>query len=151
MAASKKGTLIWSILGAVGVVGAVLCWLSMSEYRNAKAWPTTEATITESEVRTVHLQRDEGQPSERAVIRFVYTVEGKEHSSGRINRAFAGEQSLVEKYPVGTKIVINYDPFDPDNGWFDAAGHSRWYPGLGVSLLLTILGGVMLVRGLMKK
>ncbi len=151
MSSSSKGQTIWLIAIVVGVVVALLSWIGMGEYRQSKGWPATEAVVKLSEMRVPPGQKTDGPSKEKATIRFVYTVDGVEFSSGRYNKGFSGGKNLVEEYPVGTKITINYDPLDPDNGWFDAAGHSRWYMGLGVSLVLLVAGGAMLARGLSKK
>ena len=151
MSSNSKGNLIWWLVVTAGIVGVVLAWFGMGNYRKFKDWPTAEGTITASKMYVPGEQKTDGPPQEGADILFSYTVGGVDYISGRINPGFAGAEGLVEKYPVGTKITINYDPDEPAVGWFDAAGHSRWYLVLGGSLVLVVAGGALAVRGLKKK
>lgn len=91
----------------------------------AKDWPKTLGKITHSEVVSSQVKTGTGSNRRtetfyKADIRYTYTIKGKEYTG---NRVFFGDDmssanssdahDLVQKYPVGKKLMVYYESFTP--------------------------------------
>lgn len=95
-----------------GVIGIAIVQLRTLE--RARTWPQVPGTITKSTTR----RDDEYVKPE---IEFRYTVEGSDYTGnvpilgGLITPSWTSRpaERLVAKYPLGSAVVVRYDPTDP--------------------------------------
>jgi hypothetical protein len=121
------------------VVGPFVGYLGVERFLAAhrtSRWPTAEATILESHVRTAsHTHLDVTTESFTPVLRYRYTVEGVEregraidHSPLDVSHGERGKaEAVVARYPAGSTHLVHYDPEDsarailePGVPWRDA-------------------------------
>jgi hypothetical protein len=100
--------------------GIAFAYFAYIDYQNSQAsqsWPSVEGTITSAEIVSDGFRRF--RERFKAVIAYSYSVDGAPYSSNRI--AFQGygslmdEESVVEKYSVGSKHPVFYDPANPSS------------------------------------
>ena len=138
--------------GFILVMGAWMIQLGRKAARTqqrAVDWPTTQATITESEVR----KKPGANAKFRFKIRYQYSVNGKQYTNNKIS--IGGEVSSgrtrAEKrqrqYPEGSRHLLRYNPDDANEAYLEPAveGGGRIEVVGGV---LGILLGALLVGGL---
>ncbi len=117
--------------------------LGVSEFRAAFSstkWPVTPGVITAA---TAGAQR---------CITFTYSVAGQSHTS---NTTFFHEENVqsdkgpscqndvLERYRPGTGVSVYYDPNHPDYGVLRPGPNTATYLVLGVGLLFTMVGAVL--------
>jgi hypothetical protein len=134
-------TLLVGILLAIGLgcLGAGL-WLiqRVRSYGVASTtWPTTQGTITASDVVPY---RTQGARQFMAKVAYGYAVNGKSYTSDRIRfGAHAGAKEKAEadaaKYTVGTVVPVHYAPAQPQTSTLELGAS-------GVSVVGVVLAGV---------
>ena len=135
-------------------IGCVPLWLSIQgvlEARSSLSWPKVEGSITRSGVSmTTNRSRDDHNRerishSYSASIEYEFQVEGKTLRGSRVtvvsdqvgDEAYA--RTISEKYPVGAKVSVSYNPADPDECVLEPG---RW---AGSGLLFVFAGGFILL------
>lgn len=148
MAASPRLFLCFSVpFFLIGVLG--LGWGAHDVIRGlrSKQWPHTDGVITSAKMVT-----QTGGPDQRdtygAGVSYDFTVDSKyfsatriafgDYSSGNTDHA----QTMLKRYPPGTKVVIYYSPANPENAVLETGVHPGVWIAIGV-------GGIMLVCGVM--
>jgi len=132
------------ILGAVligGIGVSIWGWKVMSRSKIMKAWPTTTGVIEESS------QGPEGRDTTNSDllphIVFSYQVKGSDyqcifefpegtHPLPEFNKAY------LEKYPVSKKVVVYYNPEQPEIATLEPETQGDW-------MILTL--GIMMAIG----
>lgn len=123
---------------AVGCFGvffvAIGLWARRLNER-AAGWPSAIGEIVEST-----LDRTTLEPGWSARVRYRYAVQGRVHESRQISFKVRSatapeERKLVERYPVGLKVQVFYDPDDPDVAVIDAGSSSGWWWFVGFGTL----------------
>ncbi|MEE4178634.1 MAG: DUF3592 domain-containing protein [Bacteroides sp.] len=116
----------------------------------SKSWPSTEGTITKSEVET---WMKDGKTQYGALIAYTYQVEGKAHISHQVgvnstssNSNMSAVKSLVQEYPVGTMVDVYYDPEVPDSAALIPGVRAGDVALAGGMLLFAIIGLLVLFR-----
>ena len=119
---------------------------------SSKNWRTTEGEITESRVT----RTESGMKGYRPEIIYSYEVDAMQFSSDRIlfgmssyrtpfktGRQIATE--WLEKYPVGSRVSVAYNPTDPSRSTLNTGAHvSAWVaPVMGVPFLVV---GLLMFR-----
>jgi hypothetical protein len=108
--------------GLLALVGAGVFYLirrrSAAKQAASVSWPTCDGTITESYVQTFR-DKDRDQ-NYMARIKFAYRVDGRDYASERVawggrpyGRVPIEAQALVDRYPVGSRVAVHYDPRKP--------------------------------------
>ncbi|MBL7755563.1 MAG: DUF3592 domain-containing protein [Chitinophagaceae bacterium] len=127
-------------------VGLFLVFLGIYYYKRTKTsenWPFTEGIIVDSDL--TKSRDNDGQISYRPEIVFEYKLGNKNYKSNKID-AFINYTSstssralkLINRYPIGTKINVYYDPKMPSFGILE--------PGLKKgSILLLSIGFILLM------
>lgn len=137
---------------AIGVVGLVLIflgvWLTASQanrlaqWGSVRNWPATEAVVTTSHVV--------GERAFHPEIVYEYSVNGTIYgdSTGFDTPSFGGRsvkrdmaEAIVAEYPVGTTVVVHYDPETPSNSVLRISPDWSLYGKIG-------LGGTLVGVGL---
>jgi hypothetical protein len=123
----------------------VFLHLVLSEYYkffrtgySSKSWPTTEGIIDTSDVKMT-FNKHEGRISRKLILRYFYFVLDKQYYSCRI---FVGStiqsdftrnaQKTVNRYPVGQRTLVYYDPKNPDQAVLE--------PGINKRMAILCLG-----------
>jgi hypothetical protein len=110
----------------VGLAAAVFGWLGHSKAvalrQAAGRWSMVPATITAADVQVVARQ---GTSYWVPLVRYRYSVGGKQFEGERIRFGFIGTQSraaaekLIAGHPVGSMVMLRYDPHDPTESVLD--------------------------------
>ena len=117
---------------------------------DAEDWPTTECTITHSEL---HVGEDsDGDPVYTLDIVYDYTWEGVAHTSDRFD--FAGgsnytrsvKEAFVEQYAEGTQHPCFVNPDAPEDSVLNRDFNITYLLGVGAMLFPTGLLVFMLIR-----
>jgi len=107
------------IIGGIGYYLYKRNQQSMAQRQDSQNWTSTTGTIMMSSVQTSH--SSSGGSSVYPVIVYQYEVNGKTYQSQtvRVGDKFlkvniAGQaQKTVDKYPIGAKVTVYYDPNNP--------------------------------------
>ncbi len=119
--------------------------------RRSASWPTADATIVVSRV--------EGRSNmTRARIEFAYVVDGRRHVGRRIAVGPAvettgdGAERIVADHPVGSHVVIAFDPRDPSYGVLRRGVRARHVVfALAAALALVMTFGVAVVLATLRQ
>lgn len=110
------------------VIGVVIFFLALRDYRTAKAsaaWPSTEGSITKTHIRI----DDRGETSEtyHPEITYAYSVLGSPYQGTRTvigaTRSYSSRrkaEAFLAGYPIGMKVTVHYDPEKPDQSVLEA-------------------------------
>ena len=135
-------------------IGCVPLWWGIQGVREARAslsWPKVEGSITQSHVsRSTSRSRDDHNRerishSYSAEIEYQFQVEGKPLRGSRVTAVsdqFGSEahaKATSEKYPIGAKVAVSYNPADPNESLLEPG---RWS---GSGLLFVFAGAFILV------
>jgi len=107
------------IIGGIGYYLYKRNQQSMAHRQSAQNWSSTSGTILMSSVQSS--RSSTGGYSTHAVIVYQYEVNGKTYQSQNVR---AGDkflkvnlsskaQETVNKYPIGAKVTVYYDPNNP--------------------------------------
>ena len=92
-----------------GTVVSVAAAAMIAVARASRHWPTVSGRVVRSEIR-----------DGRAVIRFVYSVEGQEHEGSDVAagdwpyRPARSAERRVQRYPAGADVNVYYNPRQPN-------------------------------------
>ncbi len=134
------GAFILGGLIALGVGGSHFVW----SVRSA-SWPTVEGVVLTSK-----LEMHEGNKGATysARITYDYQVKGRHYDGRRL--AFGAlasstgyAQGILDRYPVGGKVRVYYDPRDPGEAVLEPGLHGGTWVCFGVGTVF-VLTGVML-------
>jgi hypothetical protein len=147
------------------VVGGILCIVGLGlgsggigairKAKAAAAWPTVPGKLLSSEVVAhtgIHSGRrgSKGQASYQPVVRYSYSVGGKELSGATIGLVdVRGSKAAVERkiaaFASGKELAVHYDPADPKRALLDVtAAGSGWL--IGLASLIVLVGALVLVN-----
>lgn len=100
-------------------------WFVFSVYGDVKAvqnlfWPSADGTVISGEVAIVHSTKGASKP----IIRYSYSVDGKEYESDRYSSTVARGSSfwakeVVDQHPAGSAIKVYYNPENPSKSVLD--------------------------------
>lgn len=145
--------LILPLVGLAVIAGAWLFHLGKRKKADAsRNWPTAEARITCSQV-VEKAERDSYGDANLAwylEIAYDYEVSGQAHTGKKVSFASdnrfgkASEaQAIAERYPVGSTVQARVNPQNPKDAVLESAR-----PGLVVPIILTAVGGLLILVGL---
>lgn len=152
-------SVFFALLAIIGtfVCGVVIMYL---QYRYTYVYPSVKGEIVETTVSYNQIQSSELRSvsvSPHAVYKFV--VDGKEYVGKKINiyksfsysnldpdAATETADKFLEKYPIGSKVTVYYNPENPEDAIIEAGFD---LVGIGVTLaglLLMIVAGIVIVK-----
>jgi len=129
-----------------GVVTTVWGWMILAKGRRIRSWPCVEGAIEKSERGVEH---HDLLPE----IVFSYAIDGKRytrahHFPASVTPSKEFTDSYLDKYPVGAKVTIKYDPTSPDRASLEGdAVNDDWlvfWWGIG----MIAIGVVCLMAGI---
>lgn len=145
---------------AVGLVvalfGGMLAAVSLRDVwkgGQSRTWTTVVGEMRESSVRRTPAS---GGKSYGSVVeaRYRYEVAGRslEGDQIRIHNDLQERDRLLvpERYPVGSKVVVHYDPADPTDAVLEPGPQSGAAVGVAVGVGILLFGGVFVfvaIRG----
>jgi hypothetical protein len=107
-----------------------MLWASQRQVSEARGWAETAGRIVKSTVE--HYQQRVGGARSgtlvtfyEAVVEYSYQANGRDHHSTQLSFGgkAAGSQALAEakaaRYPVGSQVMVHYDPKNPSNAVLD--------------------------------
>lgn len=145
-------------LAALLAGGFLIVGSASSYHRNRQAletWPAADAVVTRSEVNQPGVGR--ASAKYQADFAFRFTVDGKEQT-GKLSassRTFSreGSEKEADRFPVGSRHRIRYNPQKPSEIILDADPSSYFYtaavPFL-VGLVMALLGALVFGATLFK-
>jgi hypothetical protein len=134
------------VLSAVGLVAIWGGFELRERARRMTTWPSVLGRVTASAVVAEGAFQTDGSTSYYPQIRYTYVVAGRGYAGQRrsllnvgVEGVFrGGAQRIVERYPVGSDVLVFYDPANPSEAILE-----RTDPVAGPTLLVAV--GVMLV------
>lgn len=140
--------------GLIGVgAGALFAYNSLKTYRIAKRrhrFEPVTATVVDSQLE--EKKRSTGDPETPTIstrymphITWEYTVGGETYTN---NKRYSGsgdkekQQEIVDTYPEGETVEIQYDPADPSVSFLETV------PEKGGAMIKGVIGGILLLFGL---
>jgi hypothetical protein len=115
----------------------------------SREWPQAEGTVIVSDLQR---SSDDGGFMYRSEVSYVYSVAGQEYVSSRAR--FGDSLSLswsapavrvVRQYKVGSRVIVRYDPRDPDESVLETGINGFVFAWAATGALLLALG-VFLLR-----
>ncbi len=100
-------------------------------------WKQTTGEITRSEVG-LYLP-EEGETLKRPVIRWTYEVDGKRYEGESPNVGITWVQEVVDKYPVGQRVTVRYNPDRPEQSTVEGLDDAVHGPAKAIFLVLLIV------------
>jgi Protein of unknown function (DUF3592) len=116
------GTLLFAGFIFFGACWTVLAWFVLSRSRRTARWPQTTGTIIASDVKRVESLDPDSAASYEPHIRYAYSVSGRDYENDTItlnvqvtNLVPRGAEAIRNRYPVGSQVVVFYNPSAPEN------------------------------------
>jgi hypothetical protein len=134
----------------IGIGGVIISYAirMAAKARQSLSWPSVEGEVAHSAVlyQTNTSTTTGGAATYKADIVYRYKVNGANFSSSRISIVdFASTsgraQSIVQRYPDQSRVLVYYNPSDPSEAVLDPGA------GGGISLLY-VVGGCFAAGGL---
>ncbi len=123
---------IWAFIAFVGLLLIGYGQLKLQQSRASVDWPTTTGRIVRSRVESS--TSDDGT-TYSADIKYVYTVDGTEHSSDVV--IIGGHEydahDVVRRYPVGNSVSVSYSPDDVTDAVLKPGVESYLFQTWGIS------------------
>lgn len=114
LATHPDHVLIALIFLLTGILFTAICLHFMKLAGDSYNWNTTEGEVTESSVR---ITTSKNGKQYQAIISYKYKAHGEEYTSKRVyfgsniqSSSKKRAEKLTEKYPVGARVKVYYDP-----------------------------------------
>ena len=131
-------------LGIFLMIGLGMLILGVSKIMTAKdseTWPSKEGTVLESKIS---INSSDDGTTYGADVTYEYkvnekTYEGDKVTVSEVSTGSRGRaRNIVNRYPVGNKVTVFYDPDDPETSVLETGmtGGSWLFPGIGVVFFL---------------
>lgn len=156
MTNKKSSPITTLIVGVMLIVGAWLTYTHFSvpmaeEAKASESWPSTPGVITRSDVDQ---SIDDGKTMYAAEISYDFTVGNKSYSGNRISLTSGNSKTSslrkvkkdLQKYPVGEKVTVYYDPELPNNAVLQTGADFFTYIIKYAPFLFGFFGIVMLFQ-----
>ena len=136
---SSIGRIIFIIIGLVFSITAIV---NIVRGFSSKNWPTVQGKIISSDIQ---IQRDIRQTNYSPAILFEYFINGAKYFSNKLSfsgtssRLISIQRALV-KYPVGTEVLVYYNPQKPQIAVLEPSVTFSAIIFLLVGITLTIVG-----------
>lgn len=156
MANQKSSPITTVIVGLGLIIGAWLVYTNFSvsmaeEAKACESWPTASGVITRSDVKQ---STDDGKTMYAPEISYDFTVENKSYIGNRISLTSGNSRTSslravkkdLQKYPLGAKVTVYYDPELPNNVVLQTGADFFTYMVKYAPFLLGFFGILMLLQ-----
>lgn len=132
------------LLGSVPL--AVKATRRLRVYNASKQWPTVSATMTRSFLRE---ESDGDGTSYLPEFGYRYSVLGHEYTSSLHTEGLAfpatedDARKMVQRFPVGSTVLVAVDPADPSHAILDTGTPSVWMALRNASVVAFVVGAVI--------
>lgn len=124
---------------AFGVLFLGVGLFSVMQAERAKSWPITQATVTDSDSRTV--RDSDGDTDIEYDITYTYTVDGM---------AREGRLTTTTNRTTGSNIELRYNPDNPSETFSGSTGFIIWiFPAVGA--LIALVSAIALIRAMINR
>ncbi|MBI2499233.1 DUF3592 domain-containing protein [Candidatus Woesearchaeota archaeon] len=129
------GKIIFIIIGLIFFISAII---NILRGYSSKNWPSVQGKIIHSDIQ---IQRDiRHGPNYSPTILFEYFINGTKYFSNRISfggtsTGLIGIQRILIKYPVGSDVLVYYNPQKPQISILE--------PGITFSIIIFLLVGII--------
>lgn len=138
---------------AAALLMALMAWATARRAWTMRRWPTADGIVVESRVertmtRRTRRSRTTSTPFYIPRVVYRFRVEGVEIDGDRLGRSVSSSTSgvverLVAAFPVGTRVVVHYDPAEPTTAVVDpGAGMVPLALAAAAAILVLIAGGL---------
>jgi hypothetical protein len=156
MTNKKSSPITTLIVGVSLIIGAWLIYTHFSvpmaeEAKSSESWPSATGVITNSDIQQ---SADDGKTMYAAEINYEFTVENKSYTGNRISLTSGNSRTSslrevkkdLQKYPVGEKVTVYYDPELPNNAVLQTGADTFTYIIKYAPFLFGFFGIVMLLQ-----
>ena len=98
-----------------------------------KSWPAVEAVVLESEFL-------ESTEDIELKVTCEYSVDGTTYRRAEYSQQFESADAIPERFRAGARVVLFYDPEDPNSVLFEQPGHSATIAWIGSGTFLVLWG-----------
>jgi hypothetical protein len=136
----------------IGIWAIVFGMLNINRAKRSERWPNASGEIVRSEIR-IKIDEDEGE-QHRPDIQYQYSVSGVIYKASRISFGELDHRNLkrdtaaetVKKYSVGQRVLVWYDPLDPNQATLVVGANARGsYTQLILGLIFIGVGAAKIV------
>ncbi len=138
---------LYLVLSVVGLFAIGSALRSKRLANTSQSWQGTQGRVIASEIKkSTSNDSDYGQStSYEAVVRYMYSVAGKEYTGERVsfgvkNSSEKLARETVARYPMDTSVTVYYDPKKPEQAVLEQASSSGW--------LQIVIGIALFVAGI---
>ena len=134
---------ILAMITVTGIIATVWGWLIIARVKKTKQWPSIEGEIVKSRRG---LDRNDLLPD----IEFHYTVQGRAYTKSQefpadLTPDEAFTDNFLKKYPVGARVTVYYDPYDPEQATLEKGFISGDWMVFALGVGMTLFGVVSLM------
>jgi hypothetical protein len=107
--------LFLGIFVTIGIGLSLWGWTILQQAQVSQNWPTTSGEVTYSQVRE---SSDEDGTSYFADVTYGYVANDRRYTSdnvsfGQYGGTYKHASGIVERYPVGQRVTVSYNPEEP--------------------------------------
>lgn len=121
--------------------------------KKSERWEKTEAVIVSSQ-EGYHGNGRYQESTKSADVAYEYYAKNELRSGGRIlfgDKTFFGDSEKVdnylEKYKEGNKVVVYYNPFNPDESVLEPGIHTVTWVECGFAFVFILFGTIFILVG----
>jgi len=161
---ASKSSIVLLIVGILLLVpGGVAFTLSVNQVWlgiTSKNWPAAEGMVTRSLIDLSAARAGASGPithTYKANIRYQYEVNGKLYSGDKIfvtdyiSKELAFEKKQEIEYPVGSSVIVYYDPDNPELSVLEPGTGWPSFAGVVLGAIIVITGVFLLTTWWRKK
>jgi hypothetical protein len=154
--------LLWTRIAAgvfvfLAVNAAYGIWLQKKKARGGKSWPVAPGEIIASQVEQPRTHRSDEEADCTFTVRYRYRAGGKDYESHRVR--FGGQahttrlqaEELTDKYPVGARVRVHYNPRKPSEAVLEPDDTSTLAALIVMLVVTTTVASVLIAHALAGK
>jgi len=109
-----------------------------------ESWSSTVGTVTLS---TIDVRKSGNRNSiQYPVVHYSYQVMGREYAANKImpgpEIGGSGAQKVLDRYPVGTQVMVFYNPQNPHDAVLEKNAPAQWVMWLVLVIINVMVGGM---------
>ena len=137
----------------LGVGFSVWGWRLIADAYLTLSWPKVAGTVVHAKVASYD-SRSDGKTTRMysADVRYTYTVNSTQYSSGRVSlgdsstNSSSGKEEIVRRYPMGSQVIVYYDPSRPEDALLEPGAAFITHIPFAFGLLCVFAGLIAFFR-----